>query len=69
VNIIPAPDGDKSSISNAGTIRRHRPAADALAETVADATTTWPATLRLCLIGLAFSLPALAVIALILVTR
>lgn len=69
MSITPSSDEDESPISNIGPTRWHRPTTDTLAEVVADAMATWPATLRLCLIGLAFSLPAMAIIMLILLTH
>jgi hypothetical protein len=60
VSITPTP-GDPESISSNDDRMRH-PATDTLADIASDAMKSWPAALRLCLIGLAFSLPALAII-------
>lgn len=66
MSITPAPDDIKSTSSNSSTIHPPHPTADTLAEVVTDAMKNWPTTLRLCLIGLAFSLPAFAIIMLVL---
>ena len=69
MSITPATEDDESIASKTRVTRRSLPATDALGEAVAYAMTNWRATLRLCCIGLAFSLPAAAVITLVLFTR
>ena len=66
MSIAPAPSEPESPSSSDHL--RHQ-VTGALADIARDAMKSWPAALRLCLIGIAFSLPALAIIILVLLTR
>lgn len=60
MSLTPAPGDHESTSSNNDRLRH--PATGALADVASDAMKSWPAALRLSLIGIAFSLPALAII-------